>query len=56
MCINHLHYLILVLLIVLSPLFATQIKYVRDVLSIGKKVEVHIYCTFSHFVIDTINW
>ena len=34
-----------VLLIVVSPLFATRIKYVRDVLSIGKKEEVLLFCT-----------
>ena len=29
-------------------------KYICDVLSKGKKEQVHVYCTFSHFVIDTI--
>ena len=43
------------LLIVVCPLFATRTKYVCDVLSIGKK-QVHVYYTFSHFVIDMINW
>ena len=41
---------------VVSPLFATRIKYIRDVLSIGEKEESRVYCTLSHFVIDTINW
>ena len=41
-----------VLLIIVSPVFATWTKYIRDVLSTGKKL-VHICCTFSHFVILT---
>ena len=45
-----------VLLIVVSPLLATRIKYIRDVLITSEKEEVHVYCTFLHFVIDTINW
>ena len=45
-----------VLLIVVSPLFATWIKYICDGLSICKKEETGVYCTFSYFVIDTINW
>ena len=44
-----------VLKTVVSPLLAIQIKYVRDVLITGEKEEVHVYCTFSHFVFDTIN-
>ena len=45
-----------VLFTVVSQLFATGIKYIRDVLTIRKKEESRVYCTFSHFVIDTINW
>ena len=45
-----------VLLMVVSPLIAIWIKYIRDVLITGEKEEVHVYCTFSHFVIDAINW
>ena len=44
-----------VLLIVVPPLLATQIKYIHDVLIPGEK-EDHVYCTFSHFVVDMINW
>ena len=45
-----------VLKIVVSPLLATRIKYIRGVLITAEKEEVHIHCTFSHFVFDTINW
>ena len=29
-------------------------KYIRDVLSKGKKEQVHVFCAFSHFVIGSI--
>ena len=49
-----LNWVLLIVVSRLSPLFATRIKYIRDVLSKGKKEEVHVYCTSSHFVIDTL--
>ena len=45
-----------VLLIVVSPLPATRIEYIRDVLITSEKEHVHVQCTFLHFVIYAINW
>ena len=50
-----LNWVLLIVVSRLSPLFATWIKYIHDVLSKGKKRSSHILRILA-FVIDTINW